>query len=81
MASRWTLLVVLLIAGTAAARTLKPGDFAYGAELTVNGDNALVVEAIALPADGTSAATDDDLATLRRVGCEFDFNGMKLGCD
>jgi len=47
----------------------------------LDGANALVVEAIALPADGTSTATEDDLATLRRVGCEFDFNGMKLGCD
>ncbi|MBN9310128.1 hypothetical protein [Devosia sp.] len=46
----------------------------------LDGDNALVVEALALPSDG-AAASDDDLATLRRVGCEFDFNGMKLGCD
>lgn len=47
----------------------------------LDGDNALVVEAIVLPADGTSAATEADIATLMRVGCEFDFNGMKLGCD
>lgn len=47
----------------------------------LDGENALVVEAIVLPSDGTATATEADLATLTRVGCEFDFNGMKLGCD
>jgi hypothetical protein len=46
----------------------------------LDGENALVVEAIVLPADGTATATEADIATLMRVGCEFDFNGMKLGC-
>ncbi|WP_423067587.1 hypothetical protein [Devosia sp. CN2-171] len=47
----------------------------------LNGDSALVVEAIVLPEDGSATATEADIATLLRVGCEFDFNGMKLGCD
>lgn len=46
----------------------------------LNGESALVVEAFVVKPVGI-AATDEDMATLRRVQCGTDFGGMKLGCD
>jgi hypothetical protein len=63
MASRWILSLVLLVAATAQARTLKPNDFAYGAELAVSGDSALV-EATLTP-EVYRALTRGDLGDLR----------------
>lgn len=45
----------------------------------LNGESSAVVEAIVVKADG-AAATDADLATLRRVLCEADFQGSRLNC-
>jgi hypothetical protein len=45
----------------------------------LNGDSSAVVEAIVVKPNG-EAATDEDLATLRRIQCETDFVGSKLNC-
>jgi hypothetical protein len=45
----------------------------------LNGDDAMVVNAIVAPDDG-APATAEDLATLRRLQCAFAFEGMHLGC-
>jgi hypothetical protein len=38
-----------------------------------------VVETIVVKPNG-EAPTDDDLATLRRIQCEADFQGSRLNC-
>lgn len=45
----------------------------------LDGEYALVVEALVVPPD-TVTPTQEELDTLRRVECETDFNGMKLNC-
>jgi hypothetical protein len=45
----------------------------------LSGENAAIIEAIVVKPDG-AAATDEDLATLRRIMCETDFQGSKLNC-
>lgn len=45
----------------------------------LNGEAGAVVEAIVIKSDG-SAPTDADIATLRRIQCETDFQGMRLDC-
>ncbi len=45
----------------------------------LSGESTAIVEAIVVKPDGV-AATAEDLATLRRVLCESDFQGSKLNC-
>jgi hypothetical protein len=45
----------------------------------LDGDSSAVVEAIVVKPNG-EAPTDDDLATLRRIQCEVDFQGSRLNC-
>ena len=45
----------------------------------LSGESTAIIEAIVVKPDG-AAATDEDLATLRRVLCETDFQGSKLYC-
>ncbi len=45
----------------------------------LDGENALVIEAIIVPPD-TVTPTDAEMEMLRRVQCETDFNGVKLNC-
>jgi hypothetical protein len=63
MASRWTLLLGLLVVVAASARTLKPNDFAYGADLSFSGDNALVQAT--LSPEVYRASTRADLGDMR----------------
>jgi len=45
----------------------------------LSGGESLVVEAFVVKPAGV-AATEEDMATLRRVQCATDFGGMRLGC-